>query len=233
MGLELLMKLSIALILGLLIGIDRQLKHKPLGLKTSMIICVSSCLVTIVSIQAAYSFPKLDHMMMDPMRLSAQIVSGIGFLGAGVILRKSNDVITGLTTAAMIWASAGLGIAVGAGFYQEALYAVILFILAINVLPQAVKLLGPNKLSQRDLYVKVTVEPNYKMTELIQFIEGRSDIYASSHELKVRDIKLKDLQDGNQEIELTISAPEKLYTTEIYYLVKQFDHVLTVEVEHL
>jgi putative Mg2+ transporter-C (MgtC) family protein len=230
---DLLLKLVLALVLGLLIGIDRQLKHKPLGVKTSMVICVASCLITIVSIEAAFTFPKTEHMMMDPMRLAAQIVSGIGFLGAGVILRRSNDVITGLTTAAMIWASCGLGIAVGAGFYEEALYATALFLLAINVLPGAVKRIGPSRLSQRDLYVKIVVEPNYKMTELVRFIEQRNEVYEGANELKVKDIKLKDLESGNQQIQLTVSAPEKLYTTEIYYLVKQLDHVLTVEVEHL
>lgn len=79
---------------------------------------------------------------MDPMRLAAQIVSGIGFLGAGVILRRSNDVISGLTTASMVWAASALGIAIGAGFYLQATVAMILIILAINVLPQLVKIAG-------------------------------------------------------------------------------------------
>ncbi|HHY21972.1 MAG TPA: MgtC/SapB family protein, partial [Bacilli bacterium] len=112
-------KLSIALLLGMSIGLERQLKHKPLGLKTSTIICVASCLVTIVSIQSFQYFATPEYNSMDPMRLAAQIVSGVGFLGAGVILRRNNDVISGLTTAAMIWAASGLGIAVGAGFYFE------------------------------------------------------------------------------------------------------------------
>ncbi|WP_025026832.1 MgtC/SapB family protein [Caldalkalibacillus mannanilyticus] len=232
---ELFIKLTIALFLGLLIGIDRQLKHKPLGLKTSMIICVASCLVTIVSIQAAYTFPRTEFMMMDPLRLAAQIVSGIGFLGAGVILRRNNDVISGLTTAAMIWASGGLGIAIGAGFYLEAFYSVLLFILAINLLPNVVKIIGPNKLRQRDLAVKIVVEPNYKMTELLQLIEQKGKRIADDQkkEIKIRHIKIKDLENGNQQIGLTLSASEKEYTTEIYYVIKKIDHVLTVEVEHL
>ena len=86
---------------------------------------------------------------MDPMRLAAQIVSGIGFLGAGVILRRSNDVISGLTTASMVWAASALGIAIGAGFYLQATVAMILIILAINVLPQLVKIAGPYSLRQK------------------------------------------------------------------------------------
>ncbi|WP_054635643.1 MgtC/SapB family protein [Thalassobacillus sp. C254] len=232
---ELLIKLSLALLFGLLIGIDRQLKHKPLGLKTSMVICVASCLITITSIEAAYNFPKMEHMMMDPMRLAAQIVSGVGFLGAGVILRRNNDVISGLTTAAMIWAASALGIAVGAGFFLEASYAVVLLILSVNVLPALVKRFGPLALSQRDVAVKIVMEPNLKMTELLESIERRSHTLKEkkNFDINIRNIKLKDLENGNQQIDLTISAPEKQYTTEIYYLIKKIDHVLTVDVEHL
>ncbi|BAB06944.1 MgtC/SapB family protein [Halalkalibacterium halodurans] len=230
---ELLMKLSIALFFGLLIGIDRQLKHKPLGLKTSMVICVASCLVTIVSVESFHRFATPMFNNMDPMRLAAQIVSGVGFLGAGVILRKRNDVISGLTTAAMIWAASGLGIAVGAGFYIEAGYMVVLLMLAINVFPQLVKKVGPSSLRQRDVAVKMVMEPNMRMTELIQSIERKTSMAKKGSDIRIRHLKLKDLENGNQQVELILSAPEKQYTTEIYYLIKKIDHVLTVDVEHL
>ncbi len=97
------LKLGISAILGLIIGLERELKRKPVGLKTCLVISISSCLLTIVSIESAYVFPLKDHITMDPLRLAAQIVSGVGFLGAGVILRRGNDSITGLTTAAIIW----------------------------------------------------------------------------------------------------------------------------------
>lgn len=153
----------------------------------------------------------------------------------GVILRRHNDVISGLTSAAMIWAASGLGIAVGAGFYIPAGIAVILLIIAVNVLPGIVKSLGPSTLRQRDFSVRIVMEPNYRMTELITAIEKKSDFLngKGKTEIKIRNIKLKDIGNGNQLIDLTLSAPEKQYTTEIYYLVKKIDHVLTVEVEHL
>lgn len=235
LNLELVMKLCIALLFGMLIGIDRQLKHKPLGLKTSMVICVASCLVTIVSIESFYKFASPTFNAMDPMRLAAQIVSGVGFLGAGVILRRQNDVISGLTSAAMIWAASGLGIAVGVGFYIEAFIAVVLLIIAVNILPYFIKLVGPSALRQRDVSVRIVMEPNYRMTELMQAIEmkGQGLNETEKSGIKIRNIKLKDIENGNQQIHLTISAPEKQYTTEIYYLIKKIDHVLTVEVEHL
>ena len=111
---QILIKLGVSAVFGLIIGLERELKRKPVGLKTSLVISVVSCLLTIVSIESAYMFPDSDDVKitMDPLRLAAQIVSGIGFLGAGVILRRGNDSISGLTTAAMIWGAAGIGIAV-------------------------------------------------------------------------------------------------------------------------
>ena len=113
------LKLAVATLIGLIIGLERELKKKPLGLKTCIVIAVSSCVLTIISIDAAYNFPRVSKLQMDPLRLPAQIISGVGFIGAGVILRKSNDVISGLTTSAMIWGAAGLGVATGAGFIKK------------------------------------------------------------------------------------------------------------------
>ncbi|WP_347231145.1 MgtC/SapB family protein [Paenibacillus sp. DMB5] len=136
---ESIVKLLVAMLFGLFIGIDRQLKQKPLGIRTSMVISIASCLVTLVSIHAYDKFGGAEHPTMDPMRLAAQIVSGIGFLGAGVILRRGGDAISGLTSAALIWTASGIGIAVGAGFYLEAGYAVVLLMFAVNAVPLLIK----------------------------------------------------------------------------------------------
>ena len=134
MDYHLFIKIGISAILGLIIGLERELKRKPVGLKTSLVISIVSCLLTIVSIESAYLFPIKDHITMDPLRLAAQIVSGIGFLGAGVILRRGNDSISGLTTAALIWGAAGIGISVGAGFYKEAIFSVFLLIISVELI---------------------------------------------------------------------------------------------------
>ncbi|MFC3746115.1 MULTISPECIES: MgtC/SapB family protein [Paenibacillus] len=234
MELEMMMKLGLALLFGMLIGIDRQIKHKQLGLRPSMVICIASCLITIVSNQAFSKFGGPNHPNMDPMRLAAQVVSGVGFIGAGVILRRSNEVISGLTSAALIWSASGLGIAIGAGFYAEAFAGVMLLILAVNVIPMLIKSVGPEALSRHDVGVKIVVEPNYRMTELIQMIEGKDqESLSAKREFKIRYMKLKDLDNQCQLIDLTLSVPDKQYTTEIYYFIKKIDHVQSVEVEQL
>ncbi|TMW70474.1 MgtC/SapB family protein [Alteribacter natronophilus] len=230
MSFEVLLQLVLACVFGLLIGLDRQVKHKPLGLKTCTIICTASCLLTIVSIQSFYAHATEVFNTMDPMRLAAQIVSGVGFIGAGVILRRSNDVISGLTSAAVIWAASGLGITVGAGFYWEAAVALALVLLSINFVPLLVKRIGPSALRMRDVSVKIVMDPNYRMTELLRVLERKSE---GKPVIKIRHMKITDLENQRQQIDLKLAAPEDQYTTEIYYLIKKIDDVITVEVEHL
>lgn len=227
-------KLSIALLLGMSIGLERQLKHKPLGLKTSTIICVASCLVTIVSIQSFQYFATPEYNSMDPMRLAAQIVSGVGFLGAGVILRRNNDVISGLTTAAMIWAASGLGIAVGAGFYFEATFAVLLIIITVNGLPQMIKAIGPSVLRKRDVAVRVVLNESFQISHFpVLFRQWGTFFSKERPEMSMRNIIIKDLKDGNHQLDLIISIPERRYVTDIYNIIKQTEEVIHVSVEEL
>lgn len=231
---ETIFKLCFALLLGFFIGLDRQLKHKPLGMKTSMIISVASCLITIVSIQSFLTYATPTFRNMDPMRLTAQIISGVGFLGAGVILRRNNDVISGLTSAALIWSASGLGIAVGVGLYMEAVVAVILFILSVNVIPYVIKKLGPARLREREIAVQILMNPNSKMTDFLRSIEGKtSSLSSPMQQLTVRKMKIQDVEDGQQKIRLVLSAPETQITSEVYYLFKKIDDVVRVEIERL
>lgn len=112
-GLDLLMRLLAATILGGAIGIERERRERAAGFRTHALVCVASALMMIVS---TYGFPEEFGEVLDPARIAAQVVSGIGFLGAGVIILRKNTV-RGLTTAASIWAVSGVGLAVGGGLY--------------------------------------------------------------------------------------------------------------------
>src|SRR5699024_7613029 len=156
---ELIVKLIISALFGLIIGIERELKKKPLGLKTSLVISIISCLITIVSIESAYVFPCNDaiEFRMDLLRIASYIVSGFvfGVIGAWVILRSDNDRISGLMTAAMICGSAGIGIAVGAGFYIEAIVGVLLLMISVEIIPLIMTKIGPKKLWKKDVKINV------------------------------------------------------------------------------
>lgn len=121
--------LTICFLLCSLLGAERHIHHKNAGIKTHVLVGIGACLFTLIS---AYGFTGIvaPETSIDPARIAAQIVSGIGFIGAGVIF-VNNDAVRGLTTAATVWLSAALGMACGAGMYIIAVYALILHYLSV------------------------------------------------------------------------------------------------------
>ena len=126
--LDLLAKLALAVVLGGAIGLEREIKGKPTGLRTNILICVGSALLSDISVRIGI----MDNgtRFGDPGRIAAQIVSGIGFLGAGTIM-QARGTVTGLTSAATIWVVAAIGMALGGGAYIEALGATLLVMLVL------------------------------------------------------------------------------------------------------
>lgn len=135
--------LLIAALLGGLIGMEREAEQRPAGLRTYMLVCVGSTLFTILSIHA---FPV--DSPRDTARVAAQIVTGIGFLGAGTVWR-SRDHVSGLTTAAGLWVAAAIGMAVGAGLGLLALAATILVLIVLAVMLRFERMVLHRKRDQR------------------------------------------------------------------------------------
>ena len=126
-------KLGLAIACGAAIGIERELHDKPAGLRTNMLICVGSTLITMVSIHVALTYAERQVNIADPGRIAAQIVSGIGFLGAGTIIQARGSV-HGLTTAATMWVLAGIGLGIGSGAYAPALAGTAILLVTLSVL---------------------------------------------------------------------------------------------------
>jgi putative Mg2+ transporter-C (MgtC) family protein len=127
---EIIIRLILAAALGSLIGFERERVSWSAGLRTHMLVCVGSCLIMIVS---AFGFADIlgtKDVVLDPSRIAAQVVSGIGFLGAGAILMQG-DTIRGLTTAASVWAIAAIGLAVGSGLYVAAIASTVLILIIL------------------------------------------------------------------------------------------------------
>ncbi|MCU1305720.1 MAG: MgtC/SapB transporter [Acidobacteriaceae bacterium] len=123
------LKLVIAAILGGVIGLERELKRKPAGLRTNMFICFGSAMYTLLSSRFSHG----SFGSFDPNRIAAQIIPGIGFIGAGAILHSGGSV-SGITTAATMFVVASIGMAVGGGEYLSATFATVVILLALNVL---------------------------------------------------------------------------------------------------
>jgi putative Mg2+ transporter-C (MgtC) family protein len=132
---EMLIRLIGAAVLGSMIGLERERLLWAAGIRTHMLVCVGSCLIMIVS---QYGFSNIlthEHVVLDPSRIAAQVVSGIGFLGAGAILARG-EIVKGLTTAASIWTVAAIGLAVGGGLYLAAgASTVIILIILAGIKP--------------------------------------------------------------------------------------------------
>jgi len=122
--LELMFQLALATLLGGLIGLERELGGKPAGLRTNVLICMGAVLYTVLSL-------RLGGAQADPGRIAAQIVTGVGFIGAGTILHARGAVV-GLTSAATIWVVAAIGVALGAGLYREAVGTTVFVMLVLR-----------------------------------------------------------------------------------------------------
>src|SRR5699024_3357001 len=220
---EILLKLVISAILGLAIGLERQFKRKPIGLKTSLVISISSCLLTIVSIESSYTFTDSEHIMirMDPLRLAAQIVYGVGFLGAGVILKRDDNTISGLTAAAIIWGAAGIGIANGAGFIIEAITVVISLILGIELVPFVIKKLSIRNINSKDVTLKVHVQGEKKITVINQI---------KKEVIEVSKTRIKEVDKKTVLIYLKTTVSEDISIEKMYNIIYDIDYITKLEI---
>lgn len=126
---EAVLKLTLALLCGGLLGLERGMKKRPAGFRTYMLVCLGSTLVVMTNMHMIELFQT-----GDPGRMGAQVVSGIGFLGAGTIITTRHNRVTGLTTAAGLWAVASIGLALGIGYYAGAVIGTVLIFFALSVM---------------------------------------------------------------------------------------------------
>lgn len=129
---EIFLRLMCAMLVGTLIGLEREYTHRPAGLRTHILVCLGACVVSITGEMLFNQYSSLGATP-DPARLSAQVITGVGFLGAGTIM-KEGATVKGLTTAASVWAVACLGIATGFGYYAVAILGMVLIFVTLRFL---------------------------------------------------------------------------------------------------
>lgn len=127
--LSIMIRISMALLMGGILGAERGLRNRPAGFMTYVLVCMGAAMIMLTN---QYIFTT--YAQTDPTRMAAQVVSGIGFLGAGTIIVTRNDEVRGLTTAAGLWLAAGLGLAIGIGFYSGAIVGFLFSIFALIIL---------------------------------------------------------------------------------------------------
>ena len=171
-------RLFLAALFGGLVGIEREVHGRPAGSRTHLLVALGACLMMLVSEQFYFKYQTLtsDSMVrLDPARVAAQIVTGIGFLGAGAIV-KHKYTVRGLTTAACLWVVAGIGMAVGVGMYMPALIVTVLSLATLMLLKRSERWLGKDSFR----VINIRCEDNVDIYDKIEQ-------FFSSHNLRIID----------------------------------------------
>lgn len=185
-------RLILAAILGAVIGIEREIKNRAAGFRTHIIVSVGACLIMLIGIDGIGKFSS--DTSRDTARIAGQVISGIGFLGAGTILQKKNAV-TGLTTAATLWLSAAIGLAVGIGYYEGAIIATVICL---------VTLISLNKIS--DLINKKTIKSYSMIFDTYNYNQDSFYEFTSKEGVEIRKLDIIDEEmDDKSMIEVTFS----------------------------
>jgi putative Mg2+ transporter-C (MgtC) family protein len=209
--LELLAKIGTAFLCGGIIGFEREFSHKPAGLRTNLLICTGSTLFTIASLTIAGE-------RGDPGRIAAQIVTGVGFLGAGTIIQSRGNVL-GLTSAATIWVVAAIGVWIGLGRYVAAFSSTIVVIVVLWILRRPEEYIGRRLTLGR---VALEMEDSGKLLERVAAVFQR-------HRLSMDDIRTSDGDDAGR-VRLSIALPvHKKGRNELIAELREIDGVRSVK----
>lgn len=195
---HIMLRLLLAVLLGGLIGFEREQSNHAAGLRTNSLVCLGSCLLMLLSIYGFSDFVNEINVRVDPARLAAAVITGIGFLGAGTILFTGKS-ITGLTTAASLWVVSAIGLAVGSGFYFASAFATVLVLIILYVMNKIEKKFLNGK-KERMLTIRASEQsiPLYSISELL-----------TSQKIKIHKISIIDQTDQN------LKPPETLLQLKI------------------
>ena len=171
------LRLFVAGAMGVLIGLEREYRAKEAGYRTHFLVALGSALMMIVSQYGFTEVLKTDLIRVDPSRIAAQVVSGIGFIGAGTIILQK-QIVRGLTTAAGIWATSGIGLAVGAGMYAIGIAATLLVLLGLETLSYFFKSIG-----LRNIMIDFSTDDKEAIKRVSQVFNTRNYIVVS-YEMK-------------------------------------------------
>ncbi|OPA74346.1 magnesium transporter MgtC [Paenibacillus selenitireducens] len=217
-------RLLLAMLLGGLVGFEREHNNHAAGLRTHILVCVGSTLIMLLSI---YGFAQFVTLNRDPARLAASVITGIGFLGAGTILFTGKS-ITGLTTAASLWVVAAIGLAIGAGFYYAAVAATLLVLLNLWVL---------NKIEQKFLNGKkariltIRAVGKHNLIDEVAAKLTTKSIMTKRMTLTETRLPTEENIDVQMELQLHVVAPKQIDPINLIVELKSIDGVFAVSVE--
>lgn len=220
------LRLGLAMVCGGVIGVERGRRNRPAGFRTYMLVCVGAALTMILSAylvamdstwrEVAQNFSKTDFS-----RFGAQVINGIGFLGAGTIIITGKNQVKGMTTAAGLWASACMGLAIGAGFYVGAIVACIFLLLTITILGKVEHFITSKS---RNITLYLEFEQADNITAIVERIKSRG--------VRIFDVELMKANQGGTKYPsaiLIMRLPKKLTHTVLITEIAKVDSVKMIE----
>lgn len=205
-----------AAVFGGLIGFEREFSDQPAGFRTHMLVCLGAALF---SLAGAYGVDLTGGPTVDPTRVAAQVVTGIGFLGAGAIMRQGFSV-RGLTTAAALWVTAAIGVAVGLGQWPSATIVTVVTLLALFGLKPVEKNLFARMGLRRSTFVLV-VRPGFSMAGL----EERLMTFAS----KIRSVEMENADEGTQKVTISVDLGRRASAANVTQAISSLEGVTDAE----
>ena len=211
-------KLLLSSVLGGLIGYEREARHKSAGLRTNILVCLGSCLVMMLSVDLG------RDTGVDAARIAAQVVSGIGFLGAGAIMKEGLSV-TGLTTAACLWVVAGVGLATGLGFYSGALLTTAFVFFVLRVFGRY-----DSWMVREDSFaVAVVAENSPGVIRAVTELLAAQDYFLRGIRIHMRESEYSKRSEPVLELEVEVSSRNRIDRGEIMEMIRGIEGVIKAE----
>ncbi len=225
---EILLRLGLAMLFGMLVGMEREHRQRPAGIKTHILVCMGAALVSIIQIKmieevvaAAHENSALAEMLKSDIgRMGAQVISGVGFLGAGTILRTKGT-IKGLTTAATLWLIACVGLAVGMGYYKTSLMAITLTMIVLIIL----HIIQNSLVKGRGLkHIEVTI---INKREAMNYLND----YCINNNILIKNIELYDsMSDNVLTYVYTLLIPRTITIDNILVDIQMDENILSASI---
>lgn len=216
---SILLRLSLAVIFGGIIGVGREREKRPAGLRTHILVCLGSTLAMLTNVYISNTLQE----GVDPTRIGAQVISGIGFLGAGTILVTGKNRVKGLTTAAGLWSSACMGLAIGVGFYEGAVIGCIFIVSVTAILGKVDKMI--NKNSRRiNLYIIIS-SPKILSIIISNLKKKESNIEINDVEINNHNLNCDELIG----VLMTIKIPDKIPHEQVINLIESDEGVIFLQ----
>ncbi|MBQ4135708.1 MAG: MgtC/SapB family protein [Clostridia bacterium] len=223
---EVVVRLVVATVCGGIIGFERGRKNRPAGFRTYILVCVGSALTMILSaylvaMHSRWSEVAQNLMQGDFSRFGAQVINGIGFLGAGTIIITGKNQVKGMTTAAGLWASACLGLAIGSGFYWGALIGCLLILLTVTLFSKIESFITSRS---RNITIYIEFDTADNITEIVETIKAKG--------VRIFDVELIKANQGGTKYPsaiLVMRLPKKLTHTATITEIAKVDSVRMIE----